>query len=934
VIGGGRRARVAAVAAMAAMALAAAVVGRTRGCAAGGPAGHGSGDSGGTSLANALEVSGCAAVVAGPVCELPDDGALRVWVGGLAGAVTLASDIGPVRATTLREGDDGKTLRVVVPSAARELVVLSGEGSTRQSFALSPKTAPAWLDRARALRQSGDLEGAARLARAAEGARAPSERAFALGFRARLELAAGRQDASFPLFREAAKLHREAGRISDAADDAFALAFALNQRSHRYTEARAVLDEVRANLSGYADGAAREAYYRGTLATETGDARSALALLRGARERAARLGLSLLERNAINAYALQLELIGRIPEALAMLADLERLASGEAQPCEMVEISINRGFGALLANETREGGRPAFDAATPLERALALSSGSCSDAYLRTATLGNLALAALQKGDARTARARLAEARAGAGEARAVEVLFWHELEGRIALAEGDGTRALAAFDDEARFAVVTRSANGAFSASAGRGAALERLGRPEEALTAYRTAEEVLARSSVLVPLGEGRGTFVGDRTRSARFATDLLVRLGRVEEALAVVRTSRARIVSLLTRSSEVESFGVPERERWEAALGAYRTARAALDAEASEDWKLPRDEARRARAGREGREKELHAALDAALATLAGERAGEIAGSLAPLRDDEATLAFHPVRQGWVGIVVHQGGTTSFPIPLLPPLNDAAALAERLLSPVKARLAGARRLRILPYGPLWAVDFHALAYDGAPLVATVAVEYPLDLGQAANAPPAAPLAPPRALVVADPTLDLKSARDENDHVVRALRDGGFRVDVLTGPEATSAALLPRVAQADLFHYAGHGVFGGREGWESALPLAGGGRLTVGDVLAASAVPSRVVLSGCDAARSAADSPAASLGLAQAFVVAGADFAIAPTRPVDDRAAARMSNALYGRLANGGPVDAAEALREAQNRLRTEDPSLDWSAFRVVGR
>jgi hypothetical protein len=137
----------------------------------------------------------------------------------------------------------------------------------------------------------------------------------------------------------------------DAADDSFALAFALNQRSHRYAEARAVLDDVRAWVGPYPDGRAREAYYRGTLATETGDARTAMRLLAAARAHAARLGLGVLERNAINAYALQLELVGRVHEALDLLRELETIASAskDASPCEKVEIAINLGFGALLA---------------------------------------------------------------------------------------------------------------------------------------------------------------------------------------------------------------------------------------------------------------------------------------------------------------------------------------------------------------------------------------------------------------------------------------------------------------------------------------------------------------------------------------------------------------------------------------------------------
>jgi CHAT domain-containing protein len=270
------------------------------------------------------------------------------------------------------------------------------------------------------------------------------------------------------------------------------------------------------------------------------------------------------------------------------------------------------------------------------------------------------------------------------------------------------------------------------------------------------------------------------------------------------------------------------------------------------------------------------------------------------------------------------------TSFAVSHLPAKDAPAQATERLLLPIRTRLERAQRLRVMAYGALRAIDFHALPWDGQPLAARLPVEYPLDL------PGKAPAGDPSsiALVITDPTLDLESARAENEVVVRALRDHAWSVSVLDGPRATSAAVLAALSQARLLHYAGHGVFAGREGWQSALPLANGGHLAIGDVLASTGVPARVVLSGCETARSAEDAPTESLGLAQSFIVAGAEFVIAPVRPVDDALAARMSAALYGGLAVTGAVAPAVVLREAQLGLRDKSPDADWSAFRVVTR
>ena len=136
---------------------------------------------------------------------------------------------------------------------------------------------------------------------------------------------------------------------------------------------------------------------------------------------------------------------------------------------------------------------------------------------------------------------------------------------------------------------------------------------------------------------------------------------------------------------------------------------------------------------------------------------------------------------------------------------------------------------------------------------------------------------------------------------HLTLDRRSGTLRV--LWLPADHVEAVARELPAADLLHYAGHGRFAGREGWGSSLPLARGGRLSIGDILALASVPSRVVLSGCDAAREGEEASAESLGLAQAFVVAGATFAIAPVRPVSDALAARMSEALYGALAAPGP-------------------------------
>ena len=89
----------------------------------------------------------------------------------------------------------------------------------------------------------------------------------------------------------------------------------------------------------------------------------------------------------------------------------------------------------------------------------------------------------------------------------------------------------------------------------------------------------------------------------------------------------------------------------------------------------------------------------------------------------------------------------------------------------------------------------------------------------------------------------------------------------------------------------------------------------------------PARVVLSGCDAAKSEGD--AEGLGLAQAFVVAGAEEVLAPVRPVSDTLAAELATRVHRDRA---PL--ADALRAASLSLHAGDARADWAAFRVLAR
>ncbi len=870
------------------------------------------------SSALAVLVAGCAGVVE----RAGEAGSARVCEVGPAATLTVSA----VPTTTIvvrggaREVGRGPSVRVAVSPSVSSLEVETVGAEPRQTaeIALRIRAAdPPFIEDARQRKAKGDLAGARDVLAPHADEASPGVRAAVLGLLARVELASGDAERAFPLFRRAIEADRAAGRVSDASDDSFALAFALHQRSQRYSEARATLDAIAPIAASYPEGAARLPYYRGILAGETGDHRTALTLLREAEERARSLGMDRLARNAASARAVEMQALGR---AAASLDGLRKLAAAtDLTPCERAEIENNLGWGALLADRRD-------DARASLERSIAVTD--CPDAYVKSFALGNLARLAVESGDLASAEALLARARAAVREPRGTERLSWLELEARIELARGDAKRALAKADDlvaRARASFLLTNEEGGHVV---RALALEKLGRIDDAIRAAETADALVDEAVLLAPLGEGRSAFATAMSAAAEIAVELLVRRDRVDDALRVAVRSHARVLTSVARSLRIEQLSGEARATWDAAIDAYKRTRAAIDREAEHDWELPADALARVRVAREGRERELGAALERAMALVAvgGKTRRDAGAPVAPYDDGIPTLAIHPVRGGWIGIV-GGAGKRARSAPLPPPTGDRGAIAQTLGRVLGEGGMAPSALHVVAYGAYRGVEVHALAIaGGVPFGERVAIDYPLGLAREGAAGERAP----SSVVVGDPTSDLPEALLESKEVAALLAPRG-PVTLLVRDDARRAELLSLLSRSDLLHYAGHGVFAGTDGVDSALPLAKGGALTVGDILAASPVPRTVVLAGCEAARDAAGG-AAGLGLAQAFVAAGADAVLAPTRKVPDALAHRFAGLVARELVAKRSL--AEATRIAGASVRATDPSADWSSFRVVTR
>ena len=159
-------------------------------------------------------------------------------------------------------------------------------------------------------------------------------------------------------------------------------------------------------------------------------------------------------------------------------------------------------------------------------------------------------------------------------------------------------------------------------------------------------------------------------------------------------------------------------------------------------------------------------------------------------------------------------------------------------------------------------------------------------------------------RSLLVAGPRLSHAAAE------VEALAPGMPHPTVLTSAAATvesTLALLPRV---DVAHLATHGHHVPDNALFSALELADG-RLHGYEVQTLPRVPRLVVLSACDVGRHDVRPGDESLGVASAFLGAGAGSVVASVTRVADAGAPAVMASLHHELGAGAAP--AEALASA---------------------
>ncbi|MFH1843356.1 MAG: CHAT domain-containing protein, partial [bacterium] len=266
---------------------------------------------------------------------------------------------------------------------------------------------------------------------------------------------------------------------------------------------------------------------------------------------------------------------------------------------------------------------------------------------------------------------------------------------------------------------------------------------------------------------------------------------------------------------------------------------------------------------------------------------------------------------------------------------PTEPARALYELLIAPILGDLAGIETLIVSPSGRLRYVPFAAL-FDGE--------QYLIDrfrvsvLTMAGALTPRQPLtAAASLLAIGNPDSSLDGAKWEVEQLELLWQPGP--VTVIIGDGTTKERLQTDLPGHSILHLATHGHLNDQQPEASYIKLAGEGKageLTFREITLLPLLDvDLAVLSACKTAVGENSEGTEIAGLAYKFEQNGAAAVIASLWEVSDRSTALLMIDLYESLRQGG-VDKVEALRSAQLAMRQSEKYSHpyyWAPFILIG-
>jgi CHAT domain-containing protein/tetratricopeptide (TPR) repeat protein len=259
----------------------------------------------------------------------------------------------------------------------------------------------------------------------------------------------------------------------------------------------------------------------------------------------------------------------------------------------------------------------------------------------------------------------------------------------------------------------------------------------------------------------------------------------------------------------------------------------------------------------------------------------------------------------------------------------------LYAALLAPAAPAMAAARRVYVIPHGPLHYIPFQSLlAPDGETVLRDGGCELIFGLSATIVFQHRAPRAEENLLPLlaagangAGPRR-LHFAEDEA-RAVAALSGG----DTLLGDDLTRESLFARAPHYRIVHLSCHGMFDAARPLESALALGRGEHLSARQVLGALRLNADLVaLSACESGLSRVRRGDELAGLVRAFRAAGARAVLCTLWRVDERSTRILMEMFYQRVQTGQPY--ATALHNALLALRrlTRREAREWLVARFA--
>jgi len=537
-----------------------------------------------------------------------------------------------------------------------------------------------------------------------------------------------------------------------------------------------------------------------------------------------------------------------------------------------------------------------------------LRGGNVEGAALTTLDLGNLALGSAAPADA-LAAAQRAESLAAFLHVVG-DVIAARQLQGEARMALGDRSRGLAVLQNAAALATKHPTADGLFSTQVALGDARAASGRSSEALRAYdraaRDADAVTAGLDIDLDRVQYRDRHLRPFDGAIRV---LLAGPASAARTDGTLRWSERRKAAALTLA-----LGAP-RGRESSPIASFPAARDLKRRLSPRDALID------------------YLVVDSRISAIVVTDRGASITRL-PIAVDSADRLARRLRRPFVSA---PGGRVDLARAEFD-VDAAAALYDGLVRPLERVLGARDRLAIVPDGPLYAVPFAALVTTRAARPDDYAgAQYLLDRVELRYLPAAqflAPVARGDAARVLAVDGDAPGSDREIAVIRAALAPGSVRV--LAGAAATESAVRAVAPGYDIVHFAAHAEASDRDPLSSHLQLgadgANDGYLHLSEIAAARWPVRLVVLSACATLQGPLYRGEGLMGLARAFLGAGAQGVVATQWPVGATTADLMGHFYQG---FGSGATAPTALRSAQLALRRNPKTAHpfyWAGFVLV--